>query len=49
MTKKRRFVAIIMAIAIIGAMLCGMAFAAGEESVLLAAPASESVFSVDID
>ena len=49
MTKKRRFVAIIMAVAIIGAMLCGMAFAAEEENVLLAAPASESVFSVDID
>ena len=49
MTKKRRFAAIIMAIAIIGAMLCGMAFAAEEENVLLAAPASESVFSVDID
>lgn len=49
MTKKRRFVAIIMAVAIIGAMLCGMAFAAEEENVLLAAPASESVFSVDVD
>ena len=49
MTKKRRFVAIIMAIAIIGAMLCGMAFAAEEENVLLVAPASESVFSVDVD
>ncbi|MGN0546824.1 MAG: Na+/H+ antiporter NhaC family protein [Acutalibacteraceae bacterium] len=49
MTKKRRFAAIIMAIAVIGAMLCGMAFAAEEENVLLAAPASESVFSVDVD
>ena len=49
MTKKRRFAAIIMAVAIIGAMLCGMAFAAEEENVLLAAPASESVFSVDVD
>ena len=49
MTKKRRFAAIIMAVAIIGAMLCGMGFAAGEENVLLAAPASESVFSVDVD
>ncbi len=48
MTRRNRFFAIIMAIALIGTMFCVGAFAA-EEAALLSAPAESATVSVDVD
>ena len=48
MTRRNRFFAILMAIAVIGTMFCVGAFAA-EEAALLSAPAESAIVSVDID
>ena len=49
MTRRNRFFAIIMAIALIGTMFCVGAFAAEEAAVLLSAPAESTIVSVDVD